>query len=199
MALSHILDKILGDAETQAAEIRDRGREEARKVLAEAEREAETLHADLMAREEARLKREMENELSAERLAAQRDVLSLKRELLDGLFGQVPELLYHRSAGEYAGILASFVDGEALLLSGELEAGTADVERFGEGFASLVVETLSREFPGCRAAPSRRPGPHGQGVVIRTGKVAHDFSLDSLLAEVQPRIEGRIAAILFSP
>lgn len=198
MALSDILDKILGDAEIQAGEIRDRGSEEARKVLAEAREEAGALHADLVARAEAGLRRGLENELSAERLSVQMEVLSVKKELLDGLFGQIPKLLHRRGAGEYAGILASFVDSEALLLPGELEAGTADVERFGEEFSSLVAEALSRECPGCRTVPSQRSGPHGQGVVIRSGRVAHDYSLDSLLAEVRPRIEGRVAAILFS-
>lgn len=199
MALSDILGRILEEAREEAGKIRDRGEEEVEKVRAEARGEADTLLGDLVRQGEEDLRRQRENELSAARLQGRKEVLALKKALLDELFREVPPLLRRGPASDYARVLCEFIDERAAALPGKLEAGSEDVEQYGEGFASLVVEALTVKYPGCRLTPSERPGSFKWGIVIRTGEVVHNFSLESLLSEVRGRLEGAAAQALFAP
>ena len=121
MALSDILVRILEEAGEQASEIRARGEGEAKKILAEARREADALRKKLILKGEEALRRELGNDISAARLRARKEVLALKRNLLAEVLERVPAFLHEMPAGEYARLLADLVDEEAAALPGILE------------------------------------------------------------------------------
>jgi vacuolar-type H+-ATPase subunit E/Vma4 len=199
MALSDILVRILEEAGEQASEIRARGEGEAKKILAEARREADALRKKLILKGEEALRRELGNDISAARLRARKEVLALKRNLLAEVLERVPAFLHEMPAGEYARLLADLVDEEAAALPGILESGSGDIARFGEEFPSLVGEILARKHPGCRVAPSPLPGSFEQGIVIRTERVVHNLSLHVLLHDARGRLEAEVAQVLFAP
>jgi len=199
VALSDILTRILEEAEDQAREIKARGEEEAAKVLDEARTEARILREDIVGKGIEELRGARDSELSAVRVRTRKDVLARKKELLNELFEKVPAILQQRSRGEYARALCCFVEEEAAALPGVLETGTEDIGRFGEGFPGLVVEALEGKYPACRLTASLQPGPFRQGIVIRTGEVAWNLSLDSLLSGLRGRMEFDVANLLFAP
>lgn len=199
MALSDILAKILQEAEEEAREIRARGEGEAEKILAEAGREAENLRKKLALKGEEALRREVENEISVARLQARKEVLSLKRDLLEEVFGRVPALLHEMPVGEYVRLLADLVDEEAVSLPGVLEVGHEDIARFGEELPALVGDTLAGTHPGSRLTPSPLPGSFRQGIQIRAERVVHNLSLHVLLHDSRGRLEAEVAQVLFSP
>jgi vacuolar-type H+-ATPase subunit E/Vma4 len=199
VALSDILTRILEEAEEESGRTRSRGEEEAGRVLDEARREAETIREKLRAKGEAKLRRQMSNAVSRQRLEARKEILSLKKRLLDDLFGGLPAALQNRPEGEYASLLAGLVGDDLGGHPAELEVGREDLAVFGEGFPDRVAALLADRFSGWEVAASREAGGFERGLRIRAGRLEHNLSLETLLVKSREKMEVDAARVLFSP
>lgn len=199
LALSDILATILKEAESEARRIRSLGEEEAGRVLDEARREAEKIREKLRAKGEAKLRREMSNAVSRQRMEARKEILSLKKNLLADLFGGLPAALQKCPEGEYARLLAGLVGDDLGGHPAELEVGREDLAVFGEGFPVRVAALLAERFPGWELAASREAGSFERGLRIRGGRLEHNLSLEMLLVKSWEKMEVDAARVLFSP
>jgi len=199
VALSDILARIVEEAEGEARRMRARGEDEAGRVLDEARGEAERLREDLRAKGEAKLRRQMGNAVSLQKLEARKEILSLKKRLLDDLFGSLPPALQNRPEGEYGRILAGLVGDDLGGNPAELEVGREDLSIFGEGFPARVAALLAERFPGWAVAASPEAGGFERGLRIRSGRLEHNLSLETLLVKSREEMEVDAARVLFSP
>lgn len=198
MGLEDILTRILGEAEEEARKIRARGEAEAGKVLREAEAEAEALRRDLVAKGEQDLRREMSKRISKKRLEEKRNVLGLKKELLDTLFRDLPRRLQDRPAEEYARFLAGLVGDDLAGRPATLEVGEEDRRKFGTDISIRVGKRLKERFPRWEIAVGEGAPPFSRGVRVRTREMVHNLTLDTLVAEARERMEVEVAKTLFA-
>jgi len=193
MAVEDILKKIESDA-----------REAALAIVAEMEREAETVldgARTKAAREKERLKARAEQRAAEERnrimtlakLSARRDLLSEKQRLIDEVFAGAREKMIALGRDDYRRAMRAYLIDN--VESGDEEVVVAEGDdRIDQAFLDEVSREIGRGG-GLRLSKERRP--IGGGFVLVSGRTEVNCALDTILRAARERLETEVAGILF--
>lgn len=199
MALAEIIDRILADADAEAARLLAAAAAEARAIEEQGLREAERRLAEIVGGAERELRAEKGSRLAVARLGRRREVLALKHDLLDEVFSEAAALVARSPAGEYAAFLSRLVPAGIVTAPARIAVGGADLERHGPGFAGLVREALSRRHPGWSFEMEPGPAPFGSGITVTGPESVSNLVLDTLFAARRERWDLEVAGVLFAP
>ena len=188
MGLEEIVAKISQDADEQAARITSGARDEAKKVVESARAQADSIISDAKAEAEREVRAERLRSVAAARLAAKRELLQAREEVLsryeDVLRKSVDDFM---ESDEYLGFLVGVIkDG---------------VSKIGEGAVVHVTpEDRSRlkgkKLPG-EMSKDQVDFRGGALVSSADGKRRVDNSIDSLLRERSDAIRLRLVEKVF--
>lgn len=193
MALADIVNRIGGDAESEAQSLVERSREAAEKTLASAREEADAATAHTLAEADKRARAEAETIRAAARLSARDRALAEKRALVGRVLDGARDALIALSDEAYADFLAKRV--VAAVRSGEtVRIAAADASRLAERLPA-AVERLAGSDLGLQW--SAEPAPIERGAVLEGKRVTVDLSVHALVAEREDELAMAAAESLF--
>ncbi|MDG6953770.1 MAG: V-type ATP synthase subunit E [Nitrososphaerota archaeon] len=188
MGLEEIVAKIGQDADEQAARITSDARDEAKKVVESARAQADSIISDAKAEAEREARAERLRSVAAARLAAKRELLQAREEVLsryeDVLRKSVDDFM---ESDEYLGFLVGVIkDG---------------VSKIGEGAVVHVtpedrIRLKGKKLPG-EMSEDKVDFRGGALVSSADGKRRVDNSIDSLLRERSDAIRLRLVEKVF--
>jgi len=193
MAVEDILSKIRADADEAGRGILAEAKREADAVLARAREKAEAERARLRARARQRSDEEKNRIVTLAKLAARRDLLAEKQDLIGRVFDETRKSIAAMPADEYGRFIKS-------LLKRTVETGDEEVI-VGEGERRIdqkLLDDVSRELgkPGGLRLSSERRRIDG-GFILRRGKTETNCALDTIIRDARERLETDVAGILF--
>jgi len=193
MEAKEVIQKILAEAESQAAAIAAQARRDEASRDADLERELKEFE-----QETARLSAEAAQEkksriMAAARMANARDTLAAKQELMGELYGVCRERLNSLPDNEYRSLMADLMKKAVVHGDEEVMPGRNE-HRIDQQLVSEVNAALGSKG-NLRLSGSR--DDIDNGFVLVRGNIRTNVSVSVLLERVHDEIENRLAAMLF--
>jgi len=197
--LQPLLDSILEDARKEAEQTRKKGREEAEALRAKFKAEAERRRHNFLEQARKEAAEEKNRRKIQAQMAAGRELLETKNQLLEELFRALKERLTGMKDDEYRGLLRKLILQAAETGTEELFLSPADRRWLGESFlAGLNQELKNRGKQGALVYGSDVSDLSG-GFLLRRGKVVQNYSLDNLITTKKDELLPEIGKRLFGP
>jgi len=196
VSISSLTDRILADAENEAARIEAAAQGEAVQIKAAADKRGETLKEEFIAAERQRLEQEKKGRLAAAELAARDKVIEAKQTTIDTVFSMARDRYNELDQDAYIELAARLiaknaVGGEEVVFD-DLAAPTVREEIVAGANRALTVD-------GCdpvSVAPDTRK--IGSGFVLRRDRVEVNFAFGLMLARSRERLEPEVAKMIFT-
>jgi len=180
MGLEVVVKDVLARGGEEADRIRQEGTDEAKGIIAGAEKTARQIVEEKRAQIAEQIERRKNREISSANLEVKRAILNAKKELLDRVYDKAIEILASLSESEREKIIKQL-----------LESQTDSTQVFSnENDESLVKRISSLEYGGTI--------PCSGGVMLENedGTVLRDLTFDSLLKNVRDRSLKQLVQIL---
>lgn len=175
MAVEPITEKILSDARREAERIRREYGAKAQATLEQAKKEAAMREATELERLKIELEREYNRILALARVEAKKRLLAAKRSIIDRVFKAAEEEILNDE--EYPKLLKGIID------------------RHGEKGNEILLSELDRKR--LKLPELGGPAPIRGGVIIRSGRIEKNFSLDAIIESLKDELTVKLAELLF--
>lgn len=193
-----ITQRILQQAQEQAAELRQQAEQAAaqakQRACAKAEQDAQAIAAQGQTECRERQNRIIavaDLEMRKRRLAAKRQVLDEAFEAARTALAQLPEAEYR--ALYIKAVLAAVEKGDE-----QIAPAQADVQRLGQDFVNLLNQALQRAGRRAEVTLAHERTDIAGGCVVCSGGMEVDCSHQALLRAVREKTEGEINHMLFA-
>lgn len=180
MAITDLIERIEGDASSEAAAIMEAARAEAAQITARAEATAAAERQAALAVAAQAASDERETLLANARLSARDGLLARKREQAEAVLVRAQEALESMPEAEYLELVASAVERAA---TGDevLTIASADATRLSGLAAALKQRGLALTVTG-------EPAPIDRGVLLTGDRVRVEISPASLVADARDQL-----------
>ena len=193
MEAKEVIQKILSEAEAQAAAIAAKARQQDEAAaadlnaeLAEFDKQTDELAAKAGEEKRARI-------LAAARMAASREMLAEKRKLMDDLFDAFRNRLDSLPDHEYRALMADLMKKAVLHGDEEVLIGRHE-NRIDQGLVDKVNSSLGDKG---RLKFSSERADCDKGFILARGNVRTNVSVAVLIEQARTEIENKLAARLF--
>lgn len=187
MSIDKITARILQEAKSEADEMTQQAKQEAAAQMEAAKKQAEAIEREMAEKAVTDAAVLKERRASVAELEARKMQLAAKQEMIAKSFELALEELTKMPQETYRKFLMAHL---APYDRGEVLLNAADKERFGQAFADEIAAkglTLAAETADISG-----------GFILRTGKVAINASLETILETEKKQITAQIARTLFS-
>ncbi|MDO4672805.1 MAG: V-type ATP synthase subunit E family protein [Porphyromonadaceae bacterium] len=191
MSIEKITDKIINDAAAEADAVKKAAEDKALEIIEKAKADGEKLVAD------AKKKGALEEEQMAQRRKSVADIdsrkliLKEKQDIIDECFDNAKKAVIEDREG-YIEFLTEIVRGSGAK-SGEIILNERDRREIAEDLAVALKEKLSE----CDFTISEETKKIEGGLLIKSGKVYVNGSLEGYAEEAREELSAEIAAELF--
>ena len=198
-----IVERILGDADAEAARLIANAGRAAEAEGLKTQREIEKIEADIRTGWDAKVEKIRMREVSTARIESRRILLNAREEAVSRMFGEIEEGLGHlrENPGRYRESLCRLAAEAAAAIGGE-----EVVLRFGERDGGLVddafVDEVKARLEGAAAGPRFRvefeSGDNGGGCVATSpdGRIVFDNTYGRRLERLRPELRATIVSEL---
>jgi V/A-type H+-transporting ATPase subunit E len=191
--LEKILDKILEDADAEAASLLENASVEAGATLKKAQDEAESAKRLVIKDAESMARAETDRAYTSKNLEIRKELLRKKRELMDEAFEKALKALFKLDDKKYLGLIErAILESVSAKEEAEVLVFKGDRARVDAGFIDAVNKKGHTKL-GLGPAVDR----DDRGVIIKRDKVLTDLTFSTALNMVKDRIEFGVAKILF--
>ena len=195
--IEKITARITAEAEEAAAAVIAGATEAAAAVTAEYEKKAAAAYEARLAAGKAELEQDAQRLDRAARLDGKKDVLALKRSLLEKAYEAAKEKILSLDGDAYAAFLARECGKAAVSGHEQVILNAKDRAAHGEAVVKAANELLAaRGLPGALTLSDDVRDFSG-GVVLREGAVEVNSTLDSLLELGRNALDAEVAGVLF--
>ena len=187
-----VAKKILHDAEKESGRILEEARERADELIREANESAQRIREEAEKKGEDLRKREEERLVTMERLEEKKQLLAMKREILDSIFAQVLEDLKVWKAKRYVDYIVKKIvhvisTGEELVVPGKLHSNTLRKQ------LAKIKRDRNLKFE-----VAKEDGDFDFGFIVKRGRIGIRFTGDDIVSELKDRLELDVARRLFA-
>ena len=190
--IENIALRIREDAQQEAKDLLAQAERQAAQARADADREAEALRDTLRREGEADAKRQYDLLVAAQETETRKQLLTSKQELVSRAFTRAVEQLCALEDGPYAALLAR-------LAASAVETGKEKIilnERDKARVGKQVVEEANRLCSGSLTL-AEETRPIVGGLILSQGKIEVNCALDTLAALRKNELAGKASALLF--
>ena len=190
--IENIALRIREDAQQEAKDLLAQAERQAAQARADADREAEALRDTLRREGEADAKRQYDLLVAAQETETRKQLLTSKQELVSRAFTRAVEQLCALEDGPYAALLAR-------LAASAVETGKEQIilnERDKARVGKQVVEEANRLCSGSLTL-AEETRPIVGGLILSQGKIEVNCALDTLAALRKNELAGKASALLF--
>ena len=196
MNATEIVDKILSDANAEAAKIAGEAeaawkaeKAELDSKLADYKAETETLAVKAAEEKKSRM-------LAAVRMDMAKELLKEKKQILDSVFENAKEKLKSLADEEYQMLMRKLIL-EAVETGDEEVIADANDNRIDQKFIKNINRELGPGFKG-NLRLSEQKEAIGAGFILRRGNIMNNASLDVLVSQTRKDMEIELAKELFA-
>jgi len=194
---SKLIEKILSDAKAVADAEQQNANEKAAEIIEKAEHKANDR------REEAKANAKTEAEARKKRIQSvydlehKKDVLAMKRDVLDTAFAKAVTDILALPDAQYAGLMTRLLVECAETGEGEICVANADKNRLDSAFLSKANAALKAKAGKGDVVISQTACNKQGGFIYRKGGMEVDCSVEAVVALEREKMETDVAAILF--
>jgi len=194
--LDKIKDRILQEAEEQAAEKIKEAEDEAGVIKSEAVRKADEISQDVKAKAENEIKSYSDRVDSSIDLERRTRVLAAKQEIISDVITEAKRRILALGTKDYYALILKLIekniqDGEGIIYFSE-----EDLDRMPSGFTKEVSDLAKRH--NADLSVSRESRKMGRGFVLNYGGIEENCTFDALFEEKKDNLTDIIQTILFS-
>ena len=194
--IDRISQRILEDAQAEAARIIEEAEERARSIkdrkTKEVEKSNQKLHEDNMAKAQDR-KRRM---LSAAELEMKKEVLAAKQQMIDEAMEKAKQAIMDMPKDEYRRVISKMLL-ESAQGHEEVVFSAADEKRLDQSLIDQVNQELKQQGKRGELSLSPERGEFEGGFILRSGGMEINNTFGAILRMSRNHLEARLAEILF--
>lgn len=198
MTIKDINDKIISDAKIQASKIITQAEDNANNIIKKGEKEADNVKKIILYKinQEASLKKS--KILTEANLEAKKTILLEKQKIMEDVFDKALESIAKLNSKDYLNfikklILDNIESGDETIFTGSL-----DKNKICKDFIEEINKELKAKDKKGELRLSTSYLPIKGGVVIGSGKIRKNISLEFLLKKIREELEIQISKDLFN-
>lgn len=198
MTIKDINDKIISDAKIQASKIITQAKDNANNIIKKGEKEADNVKKVILYKinQEASLKKC--KILTEANLEAKKTILLEKQKIMEDVFDKALESIAKLNSKDYLNfikklILDNIESGDETIFTGSL-----DKNKICKDFIEEINKELKAKDKKGELRLSTSYLPIKGGVVIGSGKIRKNISLEFLLKKIREELEIQISKDLFN-
>jgi vacuolar-type H+-ATPase subunit E/Vma4 len=187
MALEQILDKISEEANQEAKSILEDASKKVGQILEEARKEAVLLKDKTISTGKAKEEFFCQKEVIAKRLESQKNLLQIKRTLLNYCFQEALRTLHNLDYSSYRNFISNMLAKINLKEEAGVVFSNSDKSRIAQDYIHEINPRFELSFSD----------KVKDGFILKTKDLIIDNSLQNILAGLQQILEPQVAQILF--
>lgn len=180
-------ENIVAEAKAEANENLAAAKKEANEILKQADREASVLAGE-----------QGKHKLSAIESELRKEVLSVRRKLIDSAFAKAMDKLVAMSPEAKVAMLAPRIMEASPDGQGEILMAGSDVTVVGPQLLEAVQKLYEAQGIKPQLIISQDTIKASGGFVLRKGNIEYNNTYETLLKSSQEELEGQVAAIIFA-
>ncbi len=192
MGVEKITSKIISEAENAAESLLKESERNCQKLLSEAQKRAQDTIGAAEKESLAEKNKIVRRSVSVAEIDGKKILLEAKQKLINECFDAAAARILDMDKERYMDFLVDIVR-ESGSDSGELVMNKADSEKLGNDLA----EKLNKEIPGGEFTVSAEKAKIKGGLLLKSGSVYVNGSLETLLEEKYNELTSEVAAMLF--
>lgn len=197
MTIKDINNKIISDARIQAEKIIAQAEDNANNIIKKGKKEAENIKSIILYKnnQEAFLKKS--KILTEAKLEANKTILLEKQKIIEDVFDKALESVLKLSDKEYHNFIKILILDNIEIGDETIFIGSSDMRKISESFIEDINKELKSKGEKGVLKLSTSYLPIKGGVIIGSGKIRKNISLELLLKDVREESEMQISNILF--
>ncbi|MGB6371321.1 MAG: V-type ATP synthase subunit E [Atribacterota bacterium] len=197
MTIKDINNKIISDAKIQAERIIAQTEDNANNIIKKGEKEADNIKNIILYKnnQEASLKKS--KILTEAKLEAKKTILLEKQKIIEDVFGKALESILKLSDKDYHCFIKKLILDNIEIGDETIFIGSSDQRKISESFIEDINKELKSKGEKGELKLSTSYLPIKGGVIIGSGKIRKNISLELLLKDVREESEMQISKILF--
>lgn len=192
MSIEKITERIMADAQSNADEIMNKAKERAGHIKADAQEKADKILRDA----DKNGKIEKEKIISQKHAVADIDgrkfILQRKQDMIEECFNEAVKKISTMDEDKYINFLTTVVKDSGIK-KGTIILNKKDKDAIGQ----KLIQHLEEAIQGSEYKLSEENGKFTGGLIIRSGKVYVNGTVDSFVAEAKEEMANSVAEVLF--
>jgi len=197
MTIKDINEKIISDAQIQADKIITQAEDNANNIIKKGEKEADNIKNIILGKnnQEASLKKS--KILTEANLEARKTILSEKQKIMEGAFNKALESILKLDDKDHRNFIKKLILGNIEKGDETIFIASSDKNKISKDFIEDINKKLEAKGKKGELKLSTSYLPIKGGVIIGSGKVRKNISLELLLKKVREESEIEICKYLF--
>ena len=195
--IEKITQRIAAEAEAECGRITAEAEQRCAAIKAEYDAKAAQVYESAIAKGKQEIEQLSIRREGTVRMDAKKDRLLLKQELVQEAFSRAKEKLLALPREEYVNFAAKLAASAASTGTEELILSKKDAGDFGAELAAKVNALLQAMGKTGALALSAETRELDGGLILRSGSVETNCTLDTLLEQARSTMESEVAGILF--
>ncbi len=198
MTIKDISEKIISDAKIQADKIIAQAEDNANNITNEGRKEADNIKKTILYKinQEASLKKS--KILTEANLGVKKTILLEKQKIMEYVFGNALESILKLSNKEYKNFIKKLILDNIEKGDETIFIGSSDKNRISKDFIEDINKELKAKGKKGELKLSDSYLPIKGGIIIGSGTIRKNISLELLLKNVREESETQISKILFN-
>jgi len=198
MTIKDINNKIISDARIQAERIIAQAEDNANNIIKKGKKEADNIKNVILYKnnQEASLKKS--KILTEANLKAKKTILFEKQKIIEDVFDKALESILKLDDKEYYNFIKTLILDNIEIGDETIFSGSSDQRKISESFIEDINKELKSKGEKGELKLSASHLPIKGGVVIGSGKIRKNISLELLLKNVREELEMQISKNLFN-
>jgi len=198
MTIKDINEKIISDAQIQADKIITQAEDNANNIIKKGEKEADNIKNIILGKnnQEASLKKS--KILTEANLEARKTILSEKQKIMEGVFNKALESILKLEDKDHRNFIKKLILGNIEKGDETIFIASSDKNKISKDFIEDINKKLEAKGKKGELKLSTSYLPIKGGVIIGSGKVRKNISLELLLKKVREESEIEICKYLFA-
>ena len=198
MTIKDINNKIISDARIQAEKIIAQAEDNADNIIKKGEKEADNIKNAILYKNKQEVSLKKSKILTEANLKAKKTILLEKQNIIEDVFDKVLEIILKLSDKDYHNFIKKLILDNIEIGDETIFIGSSDQRKISESFIEDINKELKSKGEKGVLKLSTSYLPIKGGVIIGSGKIRKNISLELLLKDVREESEMQISNILFN-
>ncbi len=198
MTIKDINEKIISDAKIQADKIIAQAEDKANNIIKKGKKEAENIKNIILHRSKQEASLKKSKILTEANLEAKKIILSEKQKIIEDVFNKASESILKLEDKDYRNIVKKMILDNIETGDETIFIDHSDRDKISESFIEDINKELKSKGEKGELKLSTSYLPIKGGVVIGSGKIRKNISLEFLLKKIREELEIQISKDLFN-
>ncbi len=198
MTIKDINNKIISDARIQAEKIITQAEDNANNIIKKGEKEANNIKNVILYKNKQEASLKKSKILTEANLKAKKTILLEKQKIMEDVFDKALEIILKLSDKEYHNFIKKLILNNIEIGDETIFIGSSDIRKISESFIEDINKELKSKGEKGVLKLSTSYLPIKGGVIIGSGKIRKNISIELLLKDVREESEMQISKDLFN-